>query len=83
MTDSGRDNEENPPELEQWKLRILHGPKVTPPATVCFVCQKDGNGVTVTCSLTLCRKIYHLKCLNLPETPQGSICLLMINITQM
>ena len=68
------DDEENPPEFGQQKKRTLQSPKLTPPETVCFVCQKDGNGVTVSCSFKRCGKIYHLACLNLPESPQGSIC---------
>ena len=62
------------PQSRKRKKRILQGSKLIPPVTVCFVCQKDGNGVTVSCSRRFCAKIYHLACLNLPETPQGSIC---------
>jgi len=59
-------------EAAQPKRHLRQGPKLTPPATVCFVCQTDGAGEIMRCSKLHCSKIYHRACLNIPSTPEGS-----------
>lgn len=59
------------PPPKRLKLPVQKRHKLTPSATVCFVCWKDAGNETVCCSRRRCAKIYHLACLKLHERPPG------------